>query len=282
MKLFMILALFLSGFCAFAHSGKTDSTGCHNDNKNGGRHCHGSKNSSTESLENFKSTAQTDHEQVQEGFNKNPAIKQYVSNRGGEKLFDKPTKAPEKAEVPADQGSGENVVSSVPVKEIPVSPDVQAQGVPVVPVQKKEAPIEEEDISMAQEEIQEEVVAQEKEISRDVANSPSDHLQQESEALDSLLPSGNPDDAGHILDRGSSDFHAKFKEEDFGENENEEELKRELANQEPIRKVKKINYDKKYMIFYNEHCETPSSCVKVPVLTNMKSVMFEYSIRDEQ
>ncbi|WP_141743426.1 YHYH domain-containing protein [Oligella sp. HMSC09E12] len=25
---------------AHAHSGRTDRNGCHNDNKNGGRHCH--------------------------------------------------------------------------------------------------------------------------------------------------------------------------------------------------------------------------------------------------
>lgn len=25
---------------AWAHSGRTDKNGCHNDNKNGGRHCH--------------------------------------------------------------------------------------------------------------------------------------------------------------------------------------------------------------------------------------------------
>lgn len=38
----IIAMLFLgSAGIAIAHGGRTDASGCHNDNKNGGRHCHG-------------------------------------------------------------------------------------------------------------------------------------------------------------------------------------------------------------------------------------------------
>ena len=41
MKKIVLLVLGL-GLCAslFAHGGRTDSAGCHNDTKNGGYHCH--------------------------------------------------------------------------------------------------------------------------------------------------------------------------------------------------------------------------------------------------
>lgn len=40
-KLILIALLALSNMApAFAHSGGTDSTGCHNDRQSGGRHCH--------------------------------------------------------------------------------------------------------------------------------------------------------------------------------------------------------------------------------------------------
>ena len=44
-----ILAL-LAGQAAFAHSGGTDSAGCHHDRKRGGYHCHGSGRSSRSDL----------------------------------------------------------------------------------------------------------------------------------------------------------------------------------------------------------------------------------------
>jgi hypothetical protein len=34
------IILLLGSFQAFSHSGGTDSSGCHNDHKNGGYHCH--------------------------------------------------------------------------------------------------------------------------------------------------------------------------------------------------------------------------------------------------
>ncbi|CDZ26995.1 Hypothetical protein NGAL_HAMBI1146_20360 [Neorhizobium galegae bv. officinalis] len=39
-SLILVIALGLSSSLATAHSGGTDSNGCHQDNKNGGRHCH--------------------------------------------------------------------------------------------------------------------------------------------------------------------------------------------------------------------------------------------------
>ena len=39
-KIFMALLLTSIASFAFAHSGGTDSNGCHNDRKNGGYHCH--------------------------------------------------------------------------------------------------------------------------------------------------------------------------------------------------------------------------------------------------
>jgi hypothetical protein len=41
MKLLFIGLIFVS-FNIFAHSGGTDSSGCHHDHKNGGYHCHNS------------------------------------------------------------------------------------------------------------------------------------------------------------------------------------------------------------------------------------------------
>ncbi len=40
MKMILAIALTLASALAFAHSGGTDSQGCHNDRKNGGYHCH--------------------------------------------------------------------------------------------------------------------------------------------------------------------------------------------------------------------------------------------------
>lgn len=39
-KLAAILALMLASSVVLAHSGGTDSNGCHNDHKRGGYHCH--------------------------------------------------------------------------------------------------------------------------------------------------------------------------------------------------------------------------------------------------
>ncbi len=49
----LILALPLA---AWAHSGRTNAEGCHNDNKNGGYHCHNKK---TETKSATKTTAKT-------------------------------------------------------------------------------------------------------------------------------------------------------------------------------------------------------------------------------
>ena len=40
MKSFIILLAFAITATAIAHSGGTDSSGCHNDHKRGGYHCH--------------------------------------------------------------------------------------------------------------------------------------------------------------------------------------------------------------------------------------------------
>lgn len=43
MKYLFLLALTLFSLNLFAHSGRTDSSGCHHDRKNGGYHCHRSE-----------------------------------------------------------------------------------------------------------------------------------------------------------------------------------------------------------------------------------------------
>ena len=40
MKTILAIAIFLTAGFAQAHSGGTDSAGCHNDRKTGGYHCH--------------------------------------------------------------------------------------------------------------------------------------------------------------------------------------------------------------------------------------------------
>ena len=56
MKIF--IASFLFSALAFAHSGGTNSSGCHNDHKNGGYHCHKSDDFKTESKRNPASADQ--------------------------------------------------------------------------------------------------------------------------------------------------------------------------------------------------------------------------------
>ncbi|WP_171040428.1 HNH endonuclease [Pseudoalteromonas sp. S4389] len=46
MKLFIFLSLSMISISSAAHSGRTNSEGCHNDRKNGGYHCHGAKTKS--------------------------------------------------------------------------------------------------------------------------------------------------------------------------------------------------------------------------------------------
>lgn len=40
MKILVLAILAISSATAFAHSGGTDSNGCHNDRRTGGYHCH--------------------------------------------------------------------------------------------------------------------------------------------------------------------------------------------------------------------------------------------------
>ena len=54
MKLFLIL-IAVSGIC-IAHSGRTNSSGCHNDRKNGGYHCHRADDFKLDSNRNPAST----------------------------------------------------------------------------------------------------------------------------------------------------------------------------------------------------------------------------------
>lgn len=55
-RLFMLTLFFLFSF-ANAHSGRTNSSGCHNDRKNGGYHCHNSGSSSKSSSRTYPSTS---------------------------------------------------------------------------------------------------------------------------------------------------------------------------------------------------------------------------------
>ena len=43
---FFVILLFLFSSCVVAHSGRTNSSGCHNNKKTGGYHCHNSGSSS--------------------------------------------------------------------------------------------------------------------------------------------------------------------------------------------------------------------------------------------
>lgn len=42
-KFLLSLVIMIVAVPVFAHGGRTASDGCHNDRKNGGRHCHGGK-----------------------------------------------------------------------------------------------------------------------------------------------------------------------------------------------------------------------------------------------
>lgn len=50
-KLFLLIAPILFASTVFAHSGRTDAAGCHNDRKHGGYHCHNSKSKLSENRE---------------------------------------------------------------------------------------------------------------------------------------------------------------------------------------------------------------------------------------
>lgn len=50
MKIISICSILIISIGIFAHSGRTNSSGCHNDRKNGGYHCHGSSYSERRSI----------------------------------------------------------------------------------------------------------------------------------------------------------------------------------------------------------------------------------------
>lgn len=49
MKVLIIIFLAMTATQVSAHGGRTNSSGCHNDNKNGGYHCHGGSSSRSSS-----------------------------------------------------------------------------------------------------------------------------------------------------------------------------------------------------------------------------------------
>ena len=48
MKILLFLLLLSNLNYSYAHPGRTDASGCHEDKKNGGYHCHNSKKASSE------------------------------------------------------------------------------------------------------------------------------------------------------------------------------------------------------------------------------------------
>ena len=183
MKIFAVLIFLLSSSVAFAHPARTGADGCHKDDSNGDRHCHEG--------ENAKNSAQIAHEQIQEAFDKKPALKSYVSKRGGGKLFNE---EPNPEENPAPQ---------------------------------------------------------------------------------------SPDELMHHEAKGSSgksvlgEFIASHPNNDEGPRA----IVREVAGNHGSGKV---DFNQKIMVFYDKRCKKPGSCIKVPVFTNLKSVMFEYSTRPKE
>jgi hypothetical protein len=53
-KVFVSMIIFFSAMEVFAHSGRTNSSGCHNDHKNGGYHCHRSNTKIHKNTSNSK------------------------------------------------------------------------------------------------------------------------------------------------------------------------------------------------------------------------------------
>ena len=58
-----VFVLTLISTSAFAHSGRTNSSGCHHDRKNGGYHCHKAKDNS-EIKQEVKEVAVVDNSEV--------------------------------------------------------------------------------------------------------------------------------------------------------------------------------------------------------------------------
>lgn len=56
LRILLISSLFIA-FKVYAHSGNTNSAGCHNNHKTGGYHCHNSKSSSSSSVNSNSSSS---------------------------------------------------------------------------------------------------------------------------------------------------------------------------------------------------------------------------------
>ena len=63
MKTFILCLLITSS--AFGHSGRTNSSGCHNDYQNGGYHCHRADETNTKEV-NARNPASTEEESTKE------------------------------------------------------------------------------------------------------------------------------------------------------------------------------------------------------------------------
>lgn len=76
MKTLLILSLIITSTFAYGHSGRTDSSGCHNDRINGGYHCHNSDTSQSKVLKDRTIAS------VQETQSEDPVKKDAKSEKG--------------------------------------------------------------------------------------------------------------------------------------------------------------------------------------------------------
>ena len=53
--------------------------------------------------------------------------------------------------------------------------------------------------------------------------------------------------------------------------------KAEMDTKKKKHNKSQISYKKKTVVFYRKECQLENSCIKVPVITNLKSVIFEYN-----
>ncbi|MUL00884.1 YHYH domain-containing protein [Aliivibrio fischeri] len=90
MKYFLLILVFATSF-SHAHSGRTNSAGCHNDNINGGYHCHGGGNSSSSSYNTVSTSSSYQNTTTNHSNSKRATSKWGVTKGGGQVAhFDEP------------------------------------------------------------------------------------------------------------------------------------------------------------------------------------------------
>lgn len=76
MKPLIIVSLLITSTIAYGHSGRTDSSGCHNDRRTGGYHCHNSDSSHSKVLKDRTIAS------VKESENKESSKKEINAKKG--------------------------------------------------------------------------------------------------------------------------------------------------------------------------------------------------------